>query len=80
MTPAEQCQAKILEAHSGSEALARISTLVYEGTIKTRGERDTVILVLSRPQKLRTTMKYSTRSEDRILDGKHGWRNFRYRL
>ena len=75
MTPAEQWQAKILEAHGGSRALARISTLVYTGNIATREDRGTVVLILSRPQRLRTTMKYLKRSEDRILLGKRGWRD-----
>jgi hypothetical protein len=76
MTPADQWQARIMAAHGGSKALARISTLVYTGKIATRGDRGTVVLVLSRPQKLRTTMKYLKRYEDRILLGKRGWRNF----
>jgi hypothetical protein len=75
MTPAEQWQAKILEAHGGSRPLARISTLIYTGNIATREDRGTIVLVLSRPERLRTTMKYLKRSEDRILLGKRGWRN-----
>ena len=75
-TEAEQWRAKILEAHGGSEALARVATLVYNGNISTKSDRGSVALVLSRPQKLRTTMKYSNRSEDRILLGGRGWRDF----
>ena len=76
MTEAEQWRAKILEAHGGQEALARVATLVYSGSISTRNDRGTVALVLSRPQKLRTAMKYSNRSEDRIFLEGRGWRDF----
>ena len=76
MTPVEQWQAKIMEAHGGPDALARIATLEFKGRIATRNDRGTVALILSRPQKLRTTMKYLNRSEDRILLEKRGWRNF----
>ena len=76
MTPVDQWQEKIIEAHGGADSLARIATLVFKGRISTREDRGTVVLALSRPQRLRTTMKYSKRYEDRILQGKRGWRNF----
>ena len=75
MTPVDQWQAKMVEAHGGADALSRVATIVFSGKIATRGDRGAVVLVLSRPQKLRTTMKYLKRYEDRILLGKHGWRN-----
>ena len=66
----------MLEAHDGADAFAGISTIEFSGRIATRGDRGTVFLILSRPDKLRTTMKYRKRYEDRILLGKRGWRNF----
>ena len=75
-TPVEQWQAKTIEAHGGADSLARIATIVFKGRISTRNDRGTVVLALSRPQNLRTTMKYSKRSEDRLLLGERGWRNF----
>ncbi len=65
-----------MEAHGGSEALARTATIVFSGRIATRGDRGSVVLILSRPGKLRTTMKYARRYEDRILLANRGWRNF----
>ena len=76
LTPVEQWQAKTIAAHGGADSLARIATIVFKGRISTRNDRGTVVLALSRPQKLRTTMKYSKRSEDRLLLGERGWRNF----
>ena len=76
MTPADTWQARMVAAHGGSDALGRISTLVFSGRIATRGDRGTVTLILSRPGKLRTTMKYSRSYEERLLLGNRGWRNF----
>jgi len=76
LTPVEQWQAKILEAHGGRDALTRIKTLIFNGRIATDKDRGTVVLALSRGRKLRTTMKYSKRAEDRILKGTRGWRDF----
>ena len=76
VTPADKWLEKMVEAHGGVDALARITTIIYSGRIATRGDRGTVILVLSRPGKLRTTMKYRKRYEDRILLENRGWRNF----
>lgn len=76
MTAAERWQTKIIAAHGGTDALARVANIVYRGRIATRNDRGTIVLVLSLPQKMRTTMKYSKRFEDRILLGKRGWRNF----
>lgn len=75
-TPADTWQAKMVAAHGGADALRRIATLSFSGTIVTKGDRGTVSLILSRSAKLRTTMKYSRRYEDRLLLGKRGWRNF----
>ena len=75
VTPVDKWQAKILEAHGGRDALMSISAIVFSGKIATRGDKGTVVLILSRSQKLRATMKYLKRYEDRILLGNHGWRN-----
>lgn len=75
-TPVDTWQAKMLAAHGGVEALRRITALAFSGTIATMGDRGTIKLILSRRGKLRATMKYSKRFEDRILLGKRGWRNF----
>ena len=73
--PVDKWQAKMLEAHGGRDALARVATILYSGRIATRGDRGTVDLIVSRPGKLRTSMKYLKRYEDRILLEKRGWRN-----
>ncbi len=75
LAPADKWRAKILEAHGGAAALEQVSTIVFSGTIATREDKGTVVLILSRPQKLRATMSYSNRHEDRILLGSRGWRN-----
>ena len=77
--PGEQAafwKAKVLEAHGGVDTLGRIATVVYSGTIITRGDSGTVSLALSRPGKLRVTMKYTKKYEDRILLENRGWRDF----
>lgn len=68
--------AKVLEAHGGVNVLKQVSTVVFRGGIITGESRGTVVLTLSRPGKLRATMKYPAQYEDRILLGKKGWRNF----
>ena len=76
MTPIDKWQTRMLEAYGGADAVAGVSALVFSGKIATRGDRGTVVLILSRPGKLRATMRYLKRYEDRILIGKRGWRNF----
>ena len=76
LTPVEKWRAKILAAHGGRDTLARVATIVFSGRIVTKGDSGTVTLVLSRPRKLRATMKFRKRFEDRILLGNRGWRNF----
>ena len=74
--PDDIWKSKVLAAHGGTENLKKISTIVFRGKIITRGDSGSITLFLSRPGKLRATMKYQTRSEDRILLGNRGWRNF----
>jgi len=76
MAPVDKWQVKVLEAHGGKDALIRIATIVFSGRIATRGDKGTVVLILSRTQELRTTMRYLKRYEDRLLLGNRGWRNF----
>jgi hypothetical protein len=76
MAPADKWQAKMLEAHGGKDALRHISTIVFSGKIATRKDKGTVGLILSRPRKLRATMRYRRSYEDRILFANRGWRNF----
>ncbi|MFC1844313.1 hypothetical protein ACFLZ5_05930 [Thermodesulfobacteriota bacterium] len=72
----DSLKAKVLEAHGGVKALGQVSTIVFKGEIVTRSDRGTIALILSRPRKLRATMKYLKRYEDRILLENEGWRNF----
>ena len=76
MAPVDKWQAKVLGAHGGASALEKVSTIEFRGTIATRGDKGTVVLILSRPRKLRATMSFSRRHEDRILVAGRGWRNF----
>jgi hypothetical protein len=76
MAPVDKWQQKMLEAHGGKDALMRIASIVFAGKIATRGDKGTVVLILASSQKLRTTMRYRKRYEDRILLGNRGWRNF----
>ena len=69
-------QAKVLEAHGGKDTVKQVTTLVFSGQIITHGDSGTVSLFLSRPGKLRATMKFLKRYEDRILVENKGWRNF----
>ena len=73
---ADYWKAKVLEAHGGKGALGQVVAVVYKGRINTRGDSGTVMLTLSRPGKLRATMKYLKQDEDRVLIEKKGWRNF----
>ena len=66
----------MLEAHGGRDTLRSIETIVFSGKITTRSDIGTVALILARPGKLRATMKYQNRYEDRILLDNRGWRNF----
>jgi hypothetical protein len=74
--PADVWKAKVLRAHGGAQILKQISTLFFAGKIVTRDDNGTVALYVSHPGKLRATMKYQNRSEDRILLGNRGWRDF----
>jgi len=76
IAPVDKWQAKVLEAHGGRDALMRISTIAFSGKIVTRNDKGTVVLILSRSQKLRSTMIYLKHYEDRVLLGERGWRNF----
>jgi len=76
MAPVDYWKKKVLDAHGGAERITRISTLVFRGKIFTRGDSGTVKLSLSRPGKLRATLKYTKRCEDRILLEKKGLRDF----
>lgn len=76
IVPVDKWQQKVVEAHGGKDALMSITTLKFSGRIVTREDKGTVDLILSHPQKLRTTMRYLTRYEDRILLRNRGWRNF----
>ena len=71
----DKWQARILEAHGGADTLAQVSTILFSGKIATREDKGTVVLVLSRPGKLRTTMQYLKGYEDRVLLENRGWRN-----
>lgn len=74
--PADALKAKVLEAHGGVGALEQVSTLIFSGEITSLKDSGTVILTLSRPGKLRATMKYAEKYEDRILLDNKGWRDF----
>ena len=74
--PAERWQERVLKAHGGRSALKRVTSLVYIGSIGTRGDTGAVSLSLTDSGELRTTMRYSKRFEDRILQGSRGWRDF----
>ena len=76
MEPVNYWKKKVLDAYGGAEKITGISTLVFSGKIATRGDSGTVTLTLSRPGKLRSTMKYTERCEDRILLEKKGFRDF----
>jgi len=67
---------KVLDAHGGAEKITGVSTLVFSGKIVTRGDSGTVKLTLARPGKLRATLKYTKRCEDRILLENKGLRDF----
>jgi len=74
--PVDYWTKKVLDAHGGAEKITGISTLVFSGKIVTRGDSGTVKLTLARPGKLRATLKYTKRCEDRILLEKKGLRDF----
>ncbi|MFC1837311.1 hypothetical protein ACFLYW_01355, partial [Thermodesulfobacteriota bacterium] len=76
MEPVDSLKAKVVDAHGGVDALGQISTLVFSGKITTKKESGTVALTLSRPGKLRATMVYTQKYEDRILLDNQGWRDF----
>lgn len=74
--PVDRWQDRMLNAHGGRDALKRVTNLVFTGSIKTRGDTGTVSLTLTDAGELRTSMQYSKRFEDRILQGSRGWRDF----
>lgn len=69
-------QDRMVKAHGGRDALKRVTSLVFTGTISTRGDTGAVSLALTDSGGLRTTMRYGKRFEERILQGSRGWRDF----
>jgi hypothetical protein len=67
--------AKIVQAYGGKDALARVSALTAEGKITTFMPKDegTYFLTMKRNRKLLVDIKYTKRTEKRILNGNRGY-------
>ncbi len=67
--------AKIIQAYGGKDALARVSSLTAEGKITTFMPKDegTYFLTMKRNRKLLVNIKYTKRTEKRILNGSRGY-------
>ena len=67
--------AKIVQVYGGKDALARVSSLTAEGNITTFMPKDegTYFLMMKRNRKLLVDIKYTKRTEKRILNGDKGY-------
>ena len=67
---------KVLAAHGGQAALAKVKTYRMEGTIASRMQgTGPFVRLFSRPDRLRVSLSYPGAPEVRILDGAKGWRS-----
>jgi len=68
--------AKIIQAYGGKDALERVSSLAAEGKIITFMPKDegTYFYYLKRNRQLLVDIKYTKRTEKRILNGDRGYR------
>lgn len=67
---------KIIQAYGGREALSDVAALRAEGTIETFMPEDhgSYVYLLKRDGRLLVDIRYTNRSEKRILDGNKGYR------
>ena len=67
---------KIIQAYGGKDALERVSSLAAEGKIQTFMPKDggTYFYYLKRKRQLLVDIKYTKRTEKRILNGDQGYR------
>jgi hypothetical protein len=67
---------RVLEAHGGRAALAKVKAYRMEGTIASRMQgTGPFVRTFARPDRLRVILDYPGRPEARFLDGAKGWRS-----
>ena len=67
---------RVLAAHGGKAALAKVKAYRMEGTIASRMQgTGPFVRTFARPDRLRVVLDYPGRPETRILDGSKGWRS-----
>jgi hypothetical protein len=67
---------KVLAAHGGTAALAKVKGYRMEGTIASRMQgTGPFVRAFARPDRLRVVLDYPGHPEVRILDGSKGWRS-----
>src|SRR5512143_2412952 len=67
---------RVLEAHGGKAALAKVRAYRMEGKINSVMQgKGSFVRTFARPDRLRVFLDYPGRPETRILDGTKGWRS-----
>jgi hypothetical protein len=67
---------RVLAAHGGKAALAKVKAYRMEGTIASRMQgTGPFVRLFARPGRLRVVLDYPGRPETRVLDGSKGWRS-----
>ncbi len=67
---------RVLAAHGGKQALARVKSYRMEGTLtSTMRGAGPFVRLFARPGRLRVFLDYPNHPETRILDGARGWRS-----
>ncbi|HEY6000223.1 MAG TPA: hypothetical protein VI078_13120 [bacterium] len=67
---------RVLEAHGGKAALAKVRSYRMEGRITSVMQgTGSFVRTFARPDRLRVVLDYPGRPETRILDGARGWRS-----
>lgn len=69
--------AKTVKAYGGEEALRNAPAVRHTGQVTSRmrgGAAGSIVREFERPNRLRVVIRYGAETEDRVYDGKTGWR------
>lgn len=69
--------AKTVKAYGGEEALRNAPAVRHTGQVTSRmrgGAAGSIVREFERPNRLRVVIRYGSETEDRVYDGKTGWR------
>lgn len=69
--------AKTVKAYGGEKALRKAPAVRHTGQVTSRmrgGAAGSIVREFERPNRLRVVIRYGSETEDRVYDGKTGWR------